>query len=212
MQRKIFQLIALALIGVVGAFLIRADYAEQLQFWRGASTPVLAQGERIKGEIPESIMPCLPQGTDIKELELESQTSFKGKHFYLVKVKEELATIFEDFTRVLARNTIIQEDDLGCLVVMPREESRKRSLYFYLPVPAARQLTLNFVKRRIELVGGKEAFMASYQDIPRDAADGAWIVFPEDVWAYEQLGLELPEPHVIVKTEDEAPRPTPGLD
>lgn len=169
------------------------------------STFVLAQ--TIQSEIPQSIMPCLPRGKRIKSLELKAITKYLGKEYYLVKVAEEVDTIFENDLEILLQKTVIQHDDLGCLVAMPREVSDRESMTLYVPVPVARQLTLQFVKKGIEEAGGKEAFLQSFYEVPADAADGPWIFFPEDEWVYKQLGMELPQPFVVVDREDEVELP-----
>jgi hypothetical protein len=172
---------------------------------------IFAQATSVKQEIPQSIMPCLPKEKSVKSLEFEAVTFFEGKRYYLITVKEEVNSIFEGEKDQLQRLTTVQEDNLGCLVLIPRELSMRNSMTLYIPVPVARQLTLDFVKKRVQKAGGKEKFLQSYDEIPRDAADSPWIFFPEDVWAYEQLGLKLPKPSVVVNSWDEVePQAPPG--
>lgn len=214
MSRQKTQLALLLVLGVVASFLFKLGNINQfLNFQFHSQSTAMAQGDLIKGDIPVSIMPCLPQGKAIKKLEMEASTKDQQKSFYLVTVEEEVPSdYFDDVTDIIERTTVIQEDDIGCLVLVPRENERKYSLTRYLPTKVARQLALNFTKRRIELVGSKEAYINSYDEILSDAADGPWIFFPEDAWAYEQLGLPLPDPHVIVNSADEVESPTPGID
>lgn len=197
---------ALFLSGLATAIFLNLGNLSQLNEGNiKQSAPVLAQA--IKSEIPQSIMPCLPRDKRIKSLELEVTTQYRGKEYYLVTVTEETDTIFENDVEVLSRLTVIQNDDLGCLVVMPSEVSGRESMTLYVPVPVARQLTLEFVKKGISRAGSKEKFLQSFNEVPRDAADSPWIFFPEDVWVYEQLGMELPQPSVVVNTWDEVKPP-----
>lgn len=166
---------------------------------------VLAQ--KIPSEIPQAITPCLPKGKRIKSFEFEATTRYRGKEYYLVTVTEEVDTIFENDVEIISQKTVVQQNNSGCLVSMPREVSDRESMTLYVPIPVARKLTLEFVKKAIKKVGGKEAFLRSFDEVPQDAADGPWIFFPEDAWVYEQLGMKLPQPSVVVDRADEVEPP-----
>ena len=213
---KKYKFLAFILVGVVLSVSLKNQNFTLINIQPNSpQTIAVAQGEIIKGKIPTTIMPCLPQNSNVKQLEMEAHTKDKQTDFYIISVTEEVpSNYFEGETDIITRTTVVKQDSIGCLVVVPREKSEKQTLTRYVPLNVARQLSLNFTKRRIELAGSKEAFQKSFEDILQDAADGPWIFFPEDAWAYEQLGLELPNPHVIVDSADDpkAQPPTPGIE
>jgi hypothetical protein len=163
-----------------------------------AQTPLVK-----KPEIPQSIMSCLPQQKSVKSLDLRAITDFQEKRYYLINVTEEVGSIFENETDTLTRNTVIQKDRLGCLVLIPREISMKNSMTLYLPLNVANSLALEALRKDVQDAGGKEKYLLMLNNAPTDAADGPWIIFPERAWAYQQLGMKLPQPSVVVKTWDE---------
>lgn len=165
-------------------------------------------------KIPETISPCVPRGNSIQETEIDGIVKYEGKTYYLIGIIEKNQTIFENETELVDSGTIILEDEIGCLIKQPKEKFRTHSKTLFVPVPVAQLLALEYLQKYITEIGGEEAFKKAYEEIPTDAADGPWIIYPEDAWAYEQLGLELPNPHVIVNTADDpkAQSPTPGMD
>jgi hypothetical protein len=186
-------------------FLHLGDLSRLNQIYTQQSTSVFARA--VNSEIPQSIMPCLPKGERIKTLKFEAATQYQGKKYYLITVEEEVDTIFENDVELLSLKTVIQDDNVGCLVAMPKEVSDRESMTLYVPVPVARQLTLEFVKKGIKKAGGKEKFLQSFNEVPQDAADGPWIFFPEDIWVYEQLEMKLPQPSVVVNRDSEVKPP-----
>ncbi len=156
-------------------------------------------------DFPKELLPCLPQGKTIKSVSLDAQIKHNGVSYYQLAIKEEIDGIFEDKTEHLDSNTVIQLDRLGCLIRIPHGwDSLNFSKRKFLPEAIANQLALDFTKRNIALAGGRE----KYEQVPwelevSDAGDGPWVFFPEDVWAYQQLNLKLPEHYVVVNSWDE---------
>ncbi|MGH2412335.1 MAG: hypothetical protein ACRDEA_01275 [Microcystaceae cyanobacterium] len=166
------------------------------------STPVLAQVSQDKQKISPSLLPCLPRGKQYKSFKLEGTTQNQGDRYSLVSFIEEKESIFENDPEPLIINltTVILEDDLGCLVKMPSSLSVTHSMTLFVPEAVANQLALISVTNQIQKAVGKDKYIQSFKNAPRDAGDGPWIFFPEDVWAYRQLGIPLPQPSVVGKT------------
>ncbi len=155
-------------------------------------------------DFPKELLPCLPKGKTIKSISLEAQIEHSGASYYQFAIKEEIDGIFKDEIEHLDSNTVIQLDRLGCLIRIPHGwDSLNFSKRKFLPEVLANQLALDFTKRRIALAGGKEKYeqISGKLDMS-DEADGPWVFFPEDIWAYRQLNIKLPEPYIVVDTWD----------
>lgn len=205
---KLTRFISLFICGIVTISILKLSTINFFRFFDTVSAQTVINSQKI----PESIQPCIPKGKSIKRTQVDAIVEYQGKRYYLIGIIEEKPTIFENDTERLDLATIILEDEIGCLVKQPTEKSITHSMGLFVPQPVARILSLEYTKKIIQKLGGKKALLQAYQDTPRDAADSPFIFFPEDAWAYEQLGLELPEPHVIVNRADEVESPKLGIE
>lgn len=153
----------------------------------------------VNKTIPQSIEPCLPKGKHYKSLKLEAETIYQKEKYYLVSLIEEQPSIFENDPEpfVTQQATVISEDKNGCLVKLLPNQSLTHSMTLFMPEAVARELALRHWQNEIKKAGGKEQLLQSYNEMPRDAADSPWLFFPEDAWAFEQLGMKLPQPSKV---------------
>ena len=95
-------------------------------------------------------------------------------------------------------------DSTGCLLV--RSQYNVEPLSAYIPLEAAQQLALQVYQRRIQEAGGLQAFqqgLTEYLSQPNSTEISYFA--PEDLWAMEQLGVDLPEDSYRVLEPDTQP-------
>ncbi len=136
-----------------------------------------AQGEPA---LPESLRPCLPQS--VERIEQLGQVQQEQGAFYLLGAFQD-----ERYWELL-----VQTDAAGCLLVKGQQDTEPLSAY--IPLQIAQQLVLQRYQRRIEEAGGLQAFQQGFTEY-MTAQPGGEISYlaPENVWALQQLGVEIPE-------------------
>lgn len=139
----------------------------------------LAQPE-IELSLPEALRPCLPQS--IERVEQLGQLQQKQETFYLLGAFQD-----ERYWELL-----VQTDETGCLLIKGQQDTEPLSAY--IPLETAQQLALQRYQRRIEEAGGLQAFQQGFTEHMTSQPGGelAYLA-PENVWALQQLGVEIPE-------------------
>lgn len=134
----------------------------------------------VESTIPETLYPCLPRSAD--RVERLGQVQQEQKIFYLLGIFEN-----NRYWELLA-----QTDEAGCLLIKGQQDTE--SLSAYIPLELAQQLALQRYQRRIEEAGGLQAFQQGFTEYMTEQPGGELVYLaPENVWALQQLGVEIPE-------------------
>jgi hypothetical protein len=153
----------------------------------------------------EELKPCLPKN-ELKSIKLLAAVEFQGKSYYWYSFIRNIDHNFDGLgseTIQALQKTVIMEDKLGCIALVPAEVGLKHSLTLYLPEILAKQLALVSQQNAITEYGSKEKYLKAYDEVEVDGGTGPWIFFPETVWAFQQLGMKLPKNSVVAKTWQE---------
>ncbi|MCG8368813.1 MAG: hypothetical protein MJA27_36455 [Pseudanabaenales cyanobacterium] len=146
----------------------------------------------IEASIPESLTPCLPRNAE--RIELLGMIEQGQETFYLLGV----------FSGSQYGEPLVMRDSSGCLLV--RSQYNVEPLSAYIPLEAAQQLSFQVYQRRIQEAGGLQAFqqgLTEYLSQPNSTEISYFS--PEDLWAMEQLGVELPDGTYRVLEPDTQP-------
>lgn len=144
----------------------------------------------IDVNIPKTIYPCLPKKVERLRLLASNTTEQNTYYFVAIHLAPQPQNSIEPFPPTY-QETLVKLDTLGCLVVVPKEKLGSVSLTQYVPESVARSLSLEKHRKLIVNAGGKQKFEQSFSD-DRDGQGETTYLFPEDVWALEQLGVNIP--------------------
>lgn len=157
---------------------------------------VVASGAHIDATIPLNIYPCLPGS--LSKAELWGKVKDEQVIYYLLGIGEGAEG---DATEVL-----IQEDSRGCLsVISPGFYGKDLvgdpppPLARYVPLNVARKLRLESYKQAIANAGGREKF----QQLWLSDTEAPSYLYPEEVWALNQLGIKLTGKETILDSSPE---------
>ena len=134
--------------------------------------------------LPTSLHSCVD--SQVLGGKLWSSVASNQSSYYLI-------TLFLSTSRV---KTVIEVDSSGCTIKIPFDEAGRFPLSNYLPQQIAYQLVLERYRHLIQEVGGQEAFQKIL--VAQEDPSSVTFVFPEAVWAYQQLGLQFPRPDSVV--------------
>lgn len=160
---------------------------------RLSSTDVPVQLQ-IDNKIPEKLYPCLPR--QAQKLELRAHINENEIDYYLVGI-QQLQQSDDDDTPAY-QETVVELDDIGCSIIVPREKSHAVSLTRYIPEEVAHQLKLQRFQQAIKQTGGKEKFQQLLLEDEKQSESTSYF-FPEDAWALKKLGIRLPNNAQIVE-------------
>jgi hypothetical protein len=190
MKIKWKKLIAIATLTLISLILVKYVFSGS-----GERMTVTLAGTRVNGPrpIPNSIATCLPKNLKSSYLDAVARDG-KKTYFSVIWERNVPSEIFEGESEPVQGNSVILEDDLGCQIVIPPELALSRSKTLFLPLPIARELALDKLRWRIAMVGGKEKFQEGLDRSNRenDGGTSRALYFPEDAWAFRQLGLRMP--------------------
>jgi hypothetical protein len=163
----------------------------QTQQLQAEATLAQAQPE-VEETIPETLYPCLPRSVD--RVERLGQVQQEQETFYLLGVFEN-----DRYWELLA-----QTDEAGCLLIKGQQDTEPLSAY--IPLELAQQLALQRYQRRIEEAGGLPAFQQGFTEYMTEQPGGELVYLaPENVWALQQLGVEIPEGSYEIRRPSAAP-------
>lgn len=199
--------LTLTMLLVVGGFFLTTHFFAQLyhptSISSKANSPVVlvqATEANIDSSIPKKLYRCLPR--KVEKLKLLASTVNKDNKYYLVGVHQALQPAStNEGSPPTYEETLVKLDNLGCLVVVPKEKKVMVSMTQYVPESVARSLSLQKHRNKIVEAGGKQNFEQSFND-DRDGESEITYLFPEDAWALQQLGINIP-PNVRVVTDAE---------
>jgi hypothetical protein len=142
--------------------------------------PVLAQDF---SSLPSNLLPCVPQANrqPISQVVLVSQTEFQGQTYHLLSVY-----LLNDS---YPSNLVIASTSDRCQEVFYNPMGDAIVLSQVVSPEVAQQLTLGKYQREIERMG-IEAFQ---QQVIQSASVRESVIWAtEEVWALQQLGIEIP--------------------
>lgn len=162
------------------------------------NTQIQAQVTPLEKAIPEEILPCLPMDRKDPNREpvIEGAVRYHGKDYYVIHLLYETGSPFEDDKEPYykgGRFALIL-DEIGCLNLNTLEQSTElgfSSLSNIVPMPVAQEMALEKWKETLEEKGTLEKLKKYILD---NIQPGPWqmYLFEEDLWALQQLGLDLP--------------------
>lgn len=164
-----------------------------------SKNPVMAQAN-IDSKIPKNIYPCLPR--QVQDLKLWAHTKANQSNYYLIGIYQQHSQQMEEF-QPQYQETLVELDNVGCLVVVPKQKMGAVSLVQYVPEQVARELKLQRYRQAIAQVGGKEKFQDIFIEQESQSPGDVSYYFPEDVWALERLGIKLPDNARVIENVDE---------
>lgn len=168
-----------------------------LGIWIVSFSPLLqALGQTVQAEIestvPDKLYPCLPR--QVERVEQLGQVQGEQQTFYLLGAFQG-----ERYWELLA-----QTDEAGCLLIKGQQDTEPLSAY--VPIEIAQQLSLQAYQHRIEEAGGLQAFQQGFSQYMTQQPGGEIVYLaPEDVWALQQLGVEIPEGSYEIRRPNTAP-------
>ena len=147
---------------------------------------------------------CLPSvdNKHVFERQLLGVVNYEERQYYLVSlIINQGVAIFDNWSYEKESYMIVSLGHLGCGIHMATGQYHQSSLEKYVPQLVARQLALIKLKYEINQAGNLANFLQ-----PPDVLEehgSPWILFPEDVWAWQQLGISLPDNHRVVRDVSE---------
>lgn len=170
----------------------------------------------IQAQTPtlEDINLCLPPPNSLTKIQLLGTAAEGRKNYYLVQIIKREEGVFEEEIETIKQYFIISLDEIGCSIEVPDTVSNLQSWTIFVPLQVARQLALVNLKHEVEKAGGVKIFEERYTEIPLDGYSSPPTLFPEDIWAHQQLGITLPTDYLTIMNVKEIPvvdiEPMPG--
>jgi hypothetical protein len=150
---------------------------------------VLAHTRQFDNKIPKKLYPCLPK--QVRKLKFLAHTTANKSGYYLIGVYNLPSQSLGEIEPVPDyQQTLVSLDEIGCSVIIPKDKLGGVSLTEYLPEQAARELKLQTFRQAIAEVG-KQKFQRVLLEDESLEGDKSYF-FPEDAWALQQLGVQLP--------------------
>lgn len=170
------------------------------------TTSVVLMPIEVDPKVPKQIYPCLVpkadqnslkvRGEEVKKIELLGQaTDAQNKTFFYLKVdtvSDPSIGGAPNFFQPLVRLDV----EGKCTSLHPEDEYGPVS--YYASMAIARELALQWLKKQIEHAGSKAKYQQQLIDESQHFGT-AILLAPEDVWAYEHLGIRLPAGYVILR-------------
>ncbi|MGK7939362.1 MAG: hypothetical protein AB4062_04240 [Crocosphaera sp.] len=147
---------------------------------------------------------CLPSvdNQHVFERQLLGVVNYEDRQYYLFSlVVNQGVAFFDDWNYKKDSYTIVSLGRFGCAIHMATGQYHQSSLEKYVPQYVARQLALIKLKYELNQAGSLTNFLQ-----PPDVLEehgSPWILFPEDVWAWQQLGISLPDNHRVIRDVSE---------
>lgn len=196
----------LAGIVMAGGFFLLSNFVVPIQRLTTSSNSLRAPAVLVQAtvevddDIPQKLYPCLPK--QIEKLMLAASTTIKQDTYYLIEIHQAPQPLSNtEAPPPTYEQTLVKLDNLGCLVVVPKEKMGAVSLIQYVPESVARDLSLQMYKEAIAQAGGKEKFQRLFNEGDEEVGDKSYL-FPENVWALQQLGIRIPS-HIQIVTDVE---------
>lgn len=188
LKKKYWKYIAIFLLSITSISLL-AVFLPKLSFsFSPPPQPKLEKtlAVKIDPEIPQSVIPCLPD--DVKEIKLEANANNQTTQYYLLGAYavEAAPHDFEYWSPLVA----VSKGD--CKVLNGQSGDKHKSLGKFVNQDISRELALIQLKGVID-EKGIEVFKKNLL-----TAQGSTYLSTDYAWAYEQLGIEIPENVTVV--------------
>ncbi len=161
----------------------------------------VAVNTNIDKNIPDKLYPCLPK--QAQELKLVSSVKSGKDSFYIVGIYQSPIQGQTSEGEPNYQETLLQLDEVGCLVVIPKEKMAETSIVPYLPKGIACELRTQQFRQSIASIGGKKKFEESLSEQGDQHPEGLSYYFPEDICATDKLGVKLPSNIKVIQHTDE---------
>ena len=161
----------------------------------------VAANTNIDKNIPDKLYPCLPK--QAQKLKLVSSVRSGKDSFYIVGIYQSPIQEQTPEGEPNYQETLLQQDEIGCLVVIPKEKMGEASIVQYLPEGIACKLTTQKYRQVIASVGGKKKFEESLLDQSDESPGDLSYYFPEHICAFNKLGVKVPSNLRVIRHIDE---------
>lgn len=194
------------LLAISGFFLATSLFTQSHRpisnFSKADSSIVLVQATEaeIDTNIPKKSYPCLPKKVERMRL-LASNTTEQDTYYFVAIYLRPQPRSSNDPPPPTYQETLVKLDNLGCLVIVPKEKLGSVSLTQYVPESVARSLSLQKYRKVMVEAGGQEKFQQIWDKGDEEEGDMTYL-FPEEAWALKELGINIP-PSVRVVTDVE---------
>lgn len=155
----------------------------------------------IDKNIPDKLYPCLPK--QAQELKLVSSVKSGLDSFYIVGIYQSPLQEQTPESELNYQETLLQQDEIGCLIIIPKEKMAETSIVPYLPEGIACELRTQEYRQSIASIGGKKKFEELLLDQGDEHPEGLSYYFPEDICAINKLGVKVPSNLRVIKHIDE---------
>jgi hypothetical protein len=192
LKRKLFG----EVLVVVASFLLTAFSVRAVtpvsNSYRVSNLPVtFTATTNVDNNIPKKLYPCLPK--QVKKMKLWAHVSANQANYYLVGVYQSSQDFKEQELQPEYQETLVELDDVGCFVIVPKEKMGSVSLIQYVSEEISRELKLQRYRKAIAEIGGKEKFQQGLLENENSSSGYVRYYFPEDAWALKELGIRLPK-------------------
>ena len=161
----------------------------------------VAANINIDKNIPDKLYPCLPK--QAQKLKLVSSVKLGRDSFYIVGIYQSPLQEQTSEDDPNYQETLLQQDEVGCMVVIPKEKMAETSIVPYLPKGIACELRIQQFRQSIASIGGKKKFEELLLEQSDDHPEDLSYYFPEDICAFNKLGVKVPSNVKIIQHIDE---------
>ncbi|MDX2097465.1 MAG: hypothetical protein SFW36_06775 [Leptolyngbyaceae cyanobacterium bins.59] len=157
----------------------------------GSYTPTIASAPSLPSTCLPQNLPGIRNPASELKLKQVSSTRYQGKEYRLYDVTRPATPMPFPY--------VVQIQGASCKGIYSNPMGDPDD-YFHLamPLPVARQLTLGRLQAAIQQAGGLPAFRDRLQRSQQQYG-GVTQMAEEEVWAYQQMGLALPDNVRVVK-------------
>lgn len=193
--------IMLSFLTISSGFLI-FTFNSYTSFEMVAKPPVVAQNmadTKIDRNISRKLYPCLPKKT--QELKLVSSLVVGKDSYSIVGIYPSSSKPPNGEPNY--QETLVKLDEIGCSVVVPKEEWGAKTLSYYVPEKVACDLTVPVYRQAILASGDKDKYRTELFDRSDETPGDLSYFFPEDICALKRLGIEVPKDTRVIQDVDE---------
>jgi hypothetical protein len=191
--------LVLCILSVFASFLLR-----------GIGTTAPLPERPVPASNPPSLQrlkPCLPTDS-LNNVRFLANVRYGDSDYYRIAFVRQVPTEYPFGIESVETEqlTLILEDDIGCQVIVPPERGYTDTLFNFVPDVLAKQIALETLRYAIVKAGGKDAYLREFDrdKVPNsDSHGGPWIIFVEDAWASQYLGIPLPKNSQVVRMRKE---------
>lgn len=156
----------------------------------------------VDKNIPKKLYPCLPG--KVQQLKLVSKALTNIDSYYIVGIYQSLPPESATEVEPIYEETLVKLDDIGCSVIIPKEEMGFTSIIQHLPKGVACELSVQKYRQAIISAGGKKKLEERlFSNLDKESPGDLTYYFPEDICAFNKLGITVPKNLRIIQNIDE---------